>query len=207
MHVSLIAYVAVMVTGAIAAPGVASRGNVGYNEHCNNNNDCAVGSFCIESKCSVGRDLEDNNGETCTQDAECAVGSFCINKKCSVGRDFECTLDTDCVTGSFCIGNKCSVGRDFGDNIAKECNTHEECPAGSFCTNHQCSVARMAARDLDEFLGECSTHEDCGVGSFCVAHWCTVARKLEDGSVNLAARDVVAEDVSIFHVHLIQKYT
>lgn len=32
-----------------------------------------------------------------------------------------------------------------------------------------------------------------------MSHWCTVARKLADGSMNLAARDVVAEDVSLSH--------
>ncbi|OJJ59965.1 hypothetical protein ASPSYDRAFT_88856 [Aspergillus sydowii CBS 593.65] len=309
MHVSHLAYVAIMVTGVIAAPGVASRdakaslprpiggrwntvnpivggigggirparvnggpnivggqpstvneddsdgfpenerrGDVGYNDHCNKDDDCVVGSFCIESKCSVGRDLA-NEGEQCTRhedcaigsfcvgnrcsvgrdfectqdtdcvvgsfcvnnqcsvgrdfehaaedcirDGDCGVGSFCVNRKCSVGRDFECTQNEDCVVGSFCIENKCSVGRDLEDNREPECNTHEDCPAGSFSTNYRCSVSRKAVRDLGDFLGECNSHEDCGVGSFCVSHWCTVARKLADGSMNLAARDVVAED-------------
>ncbi|KAL4787321.1 hypothetical protein BJX76DRAFT_354267 [Aspergillus varians] len=63
----------------------------------------------------------------------------------------------------------------------------------------------LAIRDdemKDSFYGKCESHSECGVGSFCVAHWCTVARKLEDGGMNLAARDVVAEDVSFHYWYL-----
>ncbi|KAL4929882.1 uncharacterized protein BDV17DRAFT_260288 [Aspergillus undulatus] len=187
-----------------------------YGNVCKEPGDCSPGSFCFNHHCTLARDIPgtpSTYGNVCKEPGDCSPGSFCVDQHCTFARGAEIKAQVEAeAAATHSMKKKDTTPPTPGsqEEFQAPCEEHSDCNTGSFCVDKHCTFSRgvevetgtetQSTHDVSEYQGPCNTHSDCKSGSLCVAQFCTAATKLPDGSVYLAARDVVHEDDNFWYL-------
>jgi Cys-rich repeat protein len=116
----------------------------GWGDVCAINDDCPLGSFCVQGYCKTGAEVT-----PCRDNADCPTGRRCDALNLVCVEDLGCNLDTDCSTGEICdlATSRC----------VRACTPETQeliCGYGLFC-------------DAEGRCVECTRDDQCGVGLHC----------------------------------------